>query len=389
MAALEKFEATEANLVKLERLWGEIEELIPSGPSFGTPPEYEDRLRSYAQVLQALPKIDGWRPTCVPMDFDEIGQSRLDAMEIGEPEAQLSVERAVAEPGRELREYRFRLNTKRRALIRDALVSLIDQIDEEIRLLRALCCEGDPPTSPDAERWVPLKDQIRAIEVLLGSSVPKPPRWGDMLRHMKFAELGDLDDIENFDWPEIKKGLRKGLYGENEALPVGVDDLSDLVAAKPSGPIATQLNWSKLDDDGFERLIFTLIGNEPGYENPEWLMRTRAPDRGRDLSVTRVSSDTLAGTIRQRVVIQCKHWLSSSVGIPEVSIAKEQMALWVNPPVDVLVVVTSGRFTSDAVAWTEQHNASGIRPRIEMWPESHLERLLAARPALIAEAGLR
>ncbi len=33
--------------------------------------------------------------------------------------------------------------------------------------------------------------------------------------------------------------------------------------------------------------------------------------------------------------------------------------------------------------------ADRTAPRIEMWPESHLERILAARPALIAEYRLR
>ncbi len=65
------------------------------------------------------------------------------------------------------------------------------------------------------------------------------------------------------------------------------------------------------------------------------------------------------------------------------------MALWTNPRVDVLTVATSGRFTADAVTWIESHNVTGALPRIEMWPESHLERLLAGRPAMIAEFGLR
>jgi hypothetical protein len=55
----------------------------------------------------------------------------------------------------------------------------------------------------------------------------------------------------------------------------------------------------------------------------------------------------------------------------------------------VLVIATSGRFTSDAVAYIEKHNGSDRAPRIEMWPESHLERLLALRPSLIADFGLR
>lgn len=76
MAALEKFEAAEANLSKLESLWTEIETLIPRGIVFGTNLEYEDRCRSYTDVLAALPKIDGWKPTAEPDDLDSIAQNR-------------------------------------------------------------------------------------------------------------------------------------------------------------------------------------------------------------------------------------------------------------------------------------------------------------------------
>jgi hypothetical protein len=206
---------------------------------------------------------------------------------------------------------------------------------------------------------------------------------------MSFGMIGDLNDIERLDWPQAKASLRQGLYGENEPIPTAVADLSPLVSAKPRGAVTTRLEWSNLDDERFERLIFGLISSERGYENPEWLMQTRAPDQGRDLSVTRVVNDPLSGVTRHRVVIQCKHWLTKSVAVRDVSAAKDQMALWPDPPVGTLVIATSGRFTADAVQWIEQHNAKQQVPRIEMWPESHLERLLAERPALIAEHGLR
>jgi Restriction endonuclease len=119
------------------------------------------------------------------------------------------------------------------------------------------------------------------------------------------------------------------------------------------------------------------------------LMKTNAPDRGRDLSVYRVYTDPLGGTLRQRVIIQCKHWQSKSVGPSEIATLKEQMKMWEPPRVDVHVIPTSGRFTSDAVAIVEKQNHSDSALRIEMWPESHLERLLASRPAIIAEFGLR
>jgi hypothetical protein len=66
-----------------------------------------------------------------------------------------------------------------------------------------------------------------------------------------------------------------------------------------------------------------------------------------------------------------------------------QMKLWEPPRIDALVVATSGRFTSDAVAFIEKHNQSDTSLRIEMWTESHLELLLASRPSMIAEFKLR
>ena len=118
-------------------------------------------------------------------------------------------------------------------------------------------------------------------------------------------------------------------------------------------------------------------------------MKTNAPDRGRDLSVMRITNDQLGGVIRSRVIIQCKHWQTKSVTVADVAEVQLQMKLWEPPRVDVLVIATSGRFSSDAVALIEKHNTEDRALRIEMWPESHLERLLAERPALIAEFRLR
>jgi len=102
-----------------------------------------------------------------------------------------------------------------------------------------------------------------------------------------------------------------------------------------------------------------------------------------------VIHDSLGGTTRHRVIIQCKHWGDTSIAVADIATLKEQVKLWDKPRVDVLVVATTGRFSADAVATIEAHNASDSGLKIEMWPESHLERLLAARPALIADFGLR
>lgn len=389
-AALRQFEATEANLVKIETVLTELETAIPQGIAFEDNPEYENNCRSFRSLLEALPRIDQWKPDISLMELDEIAQSRFDAQEVGEIECLVSVERQITEPSRLLREYRYRFNQMRRELIRDSLIGLIDSIDGNLRelskLLRQERESNEHVVSSDFEE---LKDNVAQINTLLGSSVSKPAGWSDLQRHMHFAMLGDLHDIVEHDWPSVKAGLRRSLYGEKEPVPVEIEDLGALVSQKPRGPVATKLRWEEVTDEGFERLIFSLISFEHGYENPEWLMKTNAPDRGRDLSVYRIHSDPLGGTIRQRVIIQCKHWLTKSVGPAEIAVLREQMRMWEPPRVDVHVIATSGRFSADAVGIIERHNQSDSALRIEMWPESHLERLLASRPSIIAEFSLR
>jgi hypothetical protein len=389
-SALRQFEAAEANLAKLERIWSEINELMPDGLVFGSNAAYEEHVRLYEDVLCALLKIDGWKPQNAPMEFNAISQNRLDAKEVGEISAVVDVENEIEAPGRELAEYRHRLNKKRRQLIRSVTSDLIAAIDETLRTLSNIIPKKpNPARTVKSAHWEKLKDQIQEIESLLGSALPRPSRWHNLRRHLGFGMMQDLMDIIRLDWPEVKSGLSKGLYDQDEPIPVDVADLGTLAAAQPKGQVVTKLKWDSLSGEDFERLMFSLISSAPGYENPEWLMRTNAPDRGRDLSVGRIVSDPLSGAMRSRVLIQCKHWTARSVSPADVASLKEQIATWEPPKVDVLIIATTGRFTSDAVAVIEKHNAGDRALMIEMWPESHLERLLAERPALIAEFGLR
>jgi hypothetical protein len=389
-AALRQFEATEANVAKLERLWSELRKLTPDGLQFGNDPVYEERVRVFEDVLAALPKIDGWKPTSVPMDLNSIGQSRLDAKECGEFSAEVAVEDEIEAPGRELAEYRHRLNKKRRELTRSALLELVARVDETVRLLsKSIPKKPNPARKVKKPEWEKLKEQVQEVETLLGSGGPRPARWSDMRRHLYFGQVNDLVDVVRHDWPDVKAGLTKGLYDVDEPLPVDVPDLGTLAASQPKGHVVTQLKWESLTDEDFERLVFSLISSASGYENPDWLTRTNAPDRGRDLSVTRIVNDPLSGAMRSRVLIQCRHWLTKSISAKDVATLKEQIGTWEPPKVDVLTIITSGRFTSDAVAAIEKHNAGDRALKIEMWPESHLERLVAERPALIAEFRLR
>lgn len=389
-AALRQFELAEANLVKLEQLWKKIEAEIPVGIVFTESPDVENYCRSYAHILEHLPAIDGKKPTTIPLELDEIAQWRLDAAEIDEFESHVSTEKAISAPGRELREYRFNLDRARRQLVRESLEETVAKVDSVLQILRASPdYSKELGSTIEAPEWQTLKQHVDALAMMLGKDLPRKSRWSDLNRHLRFGEPHDLRDIIELDWPDVRAALTSQIFGEHDPLPVEVSDLADLVRARPTGPVATQLAWNTLTPDTFERLIFSLVSAQSGYENPEWLMHTNATDRGRDVSVYRVFADPLGGTMRHRVIIQCKHWLSKSVALADIASLKEQMKLWEPPRVDVHVIATSGRFTSDAVTYVERHNQSDSALRIEMWPESHLERLLAARPALIAGYSLR
>ncbi|BAT51891.1 hypothetical protein NOS3756_08220 [Nostoc sp. NIES-3756] len=401
--ALRKFEAIEANLVKLENLWDLLQKNIPQNIVFGANPVYEDALRSYEHILTGLPLIDGWKPKTIPSDLDEIAQNRLDALELGEATLQIRVELQIEQPGKELREYRFKFNQKRRKLIQDKIVHLSNEIDKLLeKLQEKYPIDVDYDNKEDVERWLEIirnkiedldwhtiLDKTKQIDILLGSSVSRPKGWNDMKRHLSYAQINDLRDIILYDWPSVKAGIKESLYTSNEPILVDIQDLGELVASNPSGNVITKLKWEKLSEADFERLIFNLVSSEQSYENAELLMHTNAPDRGRDVSVYRVYRDPLSGVIRQRTIIQCKRWLDKSISLSDISSLKDQVKLWEPPRIDNLIIATTGRFTADAVTFVERYNQSDSAMKIELWAESRLESLLAFKPALIAEFGLR
>lgn len=383
--ALTEFDNVEANLVKLERLWATMEKQIPAGISFGgTSGEYEKASRAFLHIRALMPSIDGFGLGAACWSLDEIAQSRLDAMELGEFSCEMSVERDIVAPGAELQEYRDRLERSRRALIRARLDELIGLVDSYLNEIKA-----GPSPDGTAPQWPDLTAAVAEIDRLLGTSVKRPPRWSDLRRHLSFGMEGDFTDIVTMDWPAVRPALHSAVYSDNDPIPVAVADLGELVRKRPTGPVPTALKWEVLNPADFERLLFCLISTTNGYENAKWLMHTSAPDRGRDLSVDRVIGDPLSGIIRQRVIVQAKHWLSRSVAVSDITTAREEVRAWEPPRVDRLIIATSGRFTADAVARVEADNQGRLYIEVQMWPESHLESLLASRPDLVAQFGLR
>jgi hypothetical protein len=309
--ALGQFDKIDANLRRLGKVWEEMASLIypGSGPILGVRDKrrYEALRRSFEAMAKSLPAIDGWQYDGYPLEADEIGPFQFETSEVGEPEAYIHADQVIFAPNRGIDEYQFRFDTARRELVRERLRELVIEIDELLaRLLEWVTDDREPVIDPD---WSRLTEAISEVERLAGKDIPRTGRWSDLKRHIHFGQGHDVHDIANLDWPSIRPDIEAGMYSEFESMPVEIDDLAVLVRSKPGGRVSTKLAWEVLDAEDFERLLFNIVSDAEGYENPKWLTRTNAPDRGRDISVDRGLPDSLSGVMRQRIIIQAKHWL--------------------------------------------------------------------------------
>ena len=383
---LQAMDRAAANLSKLDDVWERAQPMLPSGPSRGSSREYEDLRRRWTALRGGLPPIDGWTVTDELPDADAVGQEFIDYADCGEPPFALLNQ--LEEPGKQLDEYRFRLAQARRRAIRDRLCELRTTVGETLlRVIESVPRDSTDRLDDPGTRLI--ADAISEIEQLLGDTTERKGRWGDLHRHMHFGQGHDWHDIVEFDWPSVRADIEAASLSQSGPLPVPDIDLGAAASARPTGGVTIGLAWDSLDADGFERLLFDLLRSFPRYQNVEWLMKTRAPDRGRDLSAERILEDD-GGTVRnERVIVQAKHWSTTSVGPTDVATTLAALSLWEPPVVRALVLATSGRFTADAVAVVEKHNTAGKLPYIELWPDSRLETLLSQRPDLIASYGLR
>jgi hypothetical protein len=374
-----------ANLAKLDIVWERAQPHIPSGPSAGSNREYDDLCRHWDVLLSGLPTIDGWTVTEPLPDIDAAGQEFIDYAEIGQPA--FSLMNRLEEPGRQLDQYRFALSQARRRAVEERIQELVSDIDARLEAVIAeLPAGNDPVETPDTQQ---VMNNYRELDRLLGDTTERRGRWHDMGRHLHFGQPGDWRDIANMDWPDIRANLESMALTELDPLPVADIDLGHAARSHPSGGATTDLAWGKLDDDRFERLLYDLMRGLPDYQNVQWLTKTRAPDRGRDLSLERVIRDS-SGLVRtERVIVQAKHFTSRSVSPVEVQQSLAALSLWEPPVVRVLIIATSGRFTADAIGVVEKHNNDGKTPLIELWPNSHLEAMLAQRPELVEAHNMR
>ncbi|MCF0083309.1 restriction endonuclease [Streptomyces lomondensis] len=383
---LRAMDRTAANLKKLESVWERAQPFIPSGPQRGSDPQYDGLRAAWTDLLSGLPPIDGWTITEPLPDIDEIGQAYIDYLEIGVPPS--AVDAAGEKPGADLAAYRYRLERARRRAARGRLEQLVATVDATL----PIAVQGSARDSQEVlsnDLTEKIEAAIGEIARLLGEDAESIDRWWDLQRHMRFSQGHDWHDIVEFDWPAVRAGIEVNSLGDSDPLPVPDMDLGHAASGNLTGAATLALPWERLDDDGFERLLYDLLRDIPEHQNVQWLMQTRAPDRGRDLSLDRVLRDGSGGVRTERVIIQAKHWRSRSVNAAALNETVVAGKLWGPPLVRGIVIATSGRFTADAVAWAERHNSEGTAPYVELWPDSRLETLLAQRPHIAAAHGLK
>jgi hypothetical protein len=237
--------------------------------------------------------------------------------------------------------------------------------------------------------WNELAEAVAELQQLVGTANRPKARWQELRRHLGWGEGQDLHDIVDHDWPSVRKSVQGWLYSEFDPLPTSVEDLGTLASAKPQGQVRPELRWNSLDDGAFERLLYELLLDAPDYDNVQWPMEPNAPDSGRDISAEHVVGNSLGLSTRERIIVQCKAWNKKSISPQIISDHLVSISSWEPPPVNVFVIATTGKFTESAVKWVEKHNNAGKRPRVEMWPNNHLETLLAPRAYLVGEFNLR
>ena len=248
-AKLQLFSATETNLAKLDALWRQIEGLVPSGPAFGSTPEYEELCLAFRRILSSLPAIDKFRIEDQLYDHDAAGQMHLDALELDDFAVRVQVEKDLSAQGRQLQEYRLRLQTKRRELVRPRLLTLMNEIDQTLSNLSSVVVGLEISTALTDPLWGRLKEAVTELDTLLGTTA-RPQRWSDLKRHLHFGKVGDLSDIIRIDWPKVGSLIRAQLYGAHDPVPVEAEDLGMSTEQKQSDhqPIEVFISHATADE---------------------------------------------------------------------------------------------------------------------------------------------
>ena len=249
--ALAIYDRVALNLDKLDRVWRQMEGLLPSRGfiGVGNPDEvtYDQLGEAWKEIADNLPAIDGWRLDAEVLGYAAIGRARYNYMDDDRDDL-MAFDIRVAAPGMEALRYRQKLARARQRLVRQRgaeLVKIVDDVLASVAAdldLEAMVTELDEKVSEAEVK--PAIEAIRAavdeIERLVGDALTGGPRHGDLHRHLHFGQPHDLRDIAGFDWPAFRPHVELALYGDEAPVPIDVDDLATLATATVT-PVPSQI----------------------------------------------------------------------------------------------------------------------------------------------------
>jgi len=367
---------TEESVTRIQNLIYQARKLTPEQLGF----EFEEVHNEFIRETTLLPIVENYKPS----SLNSGNNSDLTFLALS-PIQQLDEFQAVID------KYSLMLFEKRKGIASSLLLDIFEEVEDILSRLKEIYIGKGLPSCQEVEdSSLPrLKDKISEIEICIGARTSDIDKWSNINRHLAFGQISDLEDIINRDWPSIKQSILIDFFQLDLSHISGIDlsekdsigELRNLVKYEK---IRKKFDWKDVSSEEFERLIFQVLSSQNStYENVEFLMRTNAPDCGRDISAHRVYQDSFSGVIRYRVIIQCKHWLGKSLSVKDISYLKDQIKLWEPPRIDVLIVATTGYFSADAVKFMEIHNQSSSPLRMEFWPIERIKKIMESRPHLL------
>jgi hypothetical protein len=128
-ASLELFDRVAVNLDNLQQVVDEMDELTDiDGIVIETSnARYDQLVREFADHVSGLPPIDGFSIDVTLISAHDLGQWRIDAIDV--PEALVGLREMIDAPGIAISEYRHRLQRERRQLVRQRAEGLTGQVD--------------------------------------------------------------------------------------------------------------------------------------------------------------------------------------------------------------------------------------------------------------------
>lgn len=211
--ALTQYDRAEANLHALEEVVKRLEEMIPEGIVFsaGSPEgrEHDELRRRFAELVDALPALNGFRIQAEPLALDDVAQWRMDAFEASIPESLVALDQQIAAPRAEVADYRHRFERLRRELSRRRITELIDEIGAMLARIKARNPQEQGSVSGDDE-WPVLREAAKQLRRLVGDSATAAD-WPTLFRHLSFGEAVDLHDIVEHDWPSVRGAVEAGM----------------------------------------------------------------------------------------------------------------------------------------------------------------------------------